>query len=168
MAWTTISRAVKASCESEGDCVTTGGGGGTTPCVDTWNIGTTFDDSLFNGVTIPTGYTLDSETGFQQVGNPETITFGLETIPSNPCYKGIRQVVRTTFTNVKTYVYRCDKNNIFTKIVTVTRISDSAPIYSNPVFDESKRNLQQCKCEEIYVDAGVILIPKRPVWLQTI
>lgn len=163
----TISSAVKASCEAEGDCVKTDGGGpgdggpGDT-CVDTWNIGTSFDDGIFDTVTIPIGYTLNSETGLQQVGDVETITFGLETIPNNPCYKGTRQILRTTFRNVKTYVYRCDKNNVFTKIVSVTRISDSAPIYVNPVFDESKRNLQQCKCEEIYVDAGVILDPKDP------
>lgn len=156
-----ILRGVKASCEYEGQCIKTDKPGPSTPCQDTWNINTTFTEDEFNRVSIPNGYIRISNTPFQTTGT--TIVSGpIETVPNNPCYKGTREVVQTTSTATYTYEYKVREDCIFTKTVTVTKISDSSPIWRDPFFDESKKNLKECKCEEQLIDAGVLLDPNDP------
>ena len=152
-----ILRGVKASCEYEGQCIKTDKPGPSTPCQDTWNINTTFTEDEFNRVSIPSGYIRTSNTSFQTTGT--TIVSGpIETVPNNPCYKGTREVVQTTSTATYTYEYKVREDCIFTKTVTVTKISDSSPIWRDQFFDESKKNLKECKCEEQLIDEGKVLL----------
>lgn len=152
-----ILRGVKASCEYEGQCIKTDKPGPSTPCQDTWNINTTFTEDEFNSVSIPSGYIRKSNTSFQTTGT--TIVSGpIETVPNNPCYKGTREVVQTTSTATHTYEYKVREDCIFTKTVTVTKILNSSPIWRDPFFDESKKNLRECKCEEQLIDEGKVLL----------
>lgn len=158
-----IFRGVPATCNYEGTCVKTNVPDRPEPCTDTWRLGTTFSEEEFNRLSIPTGYVRIGNTQFQIIGNPETVTSNiLETVPNNPCYKGYRQVVRTTSSATYTYEYRVSQDCIFTKVVTVTRVTESSPVWVQQVVDESKRNLKECQCDEIFEDAGVLLDPSDP------
>jgi len=166
-----IKNSLKASCGGEGSCASTPGTSGTSgdPCVDTWNLGTSFTEEQFQSLVIPTGYLIvpGTETTFQQDGPVQvTTSTTLEPVPGNDCYLGFRQTTTSRFTKTVEYRYTKTTNAsspcVFSKTITITRTVISNPTWVQQVFNESRRNDPKCKCEDQYIDAGVIIDPLDP------
>lgn len=167
---TSILNAVPASCTGKTGCLSTPPPPPPPPpgCIDTWNIQTVFTEEQFRTVKIPNGYVLKGSPVFN-TSTSETIRSGApETVPNNPCYKGFREVVKTTTNITYTYEYNVRTTTtsgqpcVFTKTVTVVRVTETSPVWVETFFDETKRNLKECLCQEEYEDAGVLLDSSDP------
>jgi hypothetical protein len=151
--------AVNTNKNCEIDCGKTGGGDN--PCNDTWNLKSEVTEEEFLSIKIPTGYFRIDETGFREISTTTNTDSELSSVPNNACYVGFRQVTVTTSASTFTYQYQ-DSECVFTHSINVLRTQKSEPTWVSQRFDESKRNLKECQCEELYEEDSVLNDPTDP------
>lgn len=169
---TTIERSVPASCNYEGDCIST-------PPPTTPDSPCPPDGFFVNGISkniiesqyaaenakaIAAGYTrrTDLDQQYKQIDVQFNASQEYTPIPGDPCFEAQKTTVVSVevaaFAYTITYRPGCDE----TQYIGVTRTREIENRYGPKRRIESKINSPECKCEEQLIDAGVLLDPNDP------
>lgn len=172
-----ILRAVKATCEYDGECIKTGGDNGTSgpgpgPCPPDGFFQYGIKENVIetewsaeNAKAIQVGYTrrLDLDQPFTPITSSVEDSPGFEPIPDRPCFEAVRRTTTTIEVGVYGYsrVARPDCGEEI-KTIRVTRRGNTVTEYIGERPIQSKIGTPECSCEERFEDAGVLLDPNDP------